>query len=513
MKPALKPAAGQRGEAPPAAARTPWPAPRRRRPALWARRALAGVRRVPTGLRGRLVVTFTLVAITASALVAGIGYQLVKSALVSRTERATVSDVTRRLEQIPFPIGSLWPGELPPTHEEITELQQSLAGPGRQVIVEYNGTIYGDDVMRPTDLSNELRGQAIHRIVSQRTSIRGHVWLVIGTQVQRDSRNGVIQPTGMKVFVFVSLAEEERLLTDLRLGLAQAGVITLLVALSVALFSARRVLLPVRRLGAAARALGAGKLDTRLPVRGQDELAKLTATFNETASALEKSVTELRSLEAISRRFVADVSHELRTPLAAMTAVTDMLLEEAEHLPDDSAQAVRIVVHEVSRLRVLVEHLIEASRFDAGTATLNTEQVSIADAVCDCLEVRGWSDSVRVNVSEGLSFSLDPRRFDVIMANLVGNALRHGAQPVVVTARGTANGLEVKVRDHGKGIAPEALPHVFDRFFKGGAGRARSDGSGLGLSIARANAQLHGGTISVRPQRPGTLFTVWLPSR
>jgi two-component system sensor histidine kinase MtrB len=82
---------------------------------------------------------------------------------------------------------------------------------------------------------------------------------------------------------------------------------------------------------------------------------------------------------------------------------------------------------------------------------------------------------------------------------------------VVVKARSTENGLEVKVRDHGKGIPLEALPHVFDRFFKAGAGRARSQGSGLGLAIARANVHLHGGTISVRPQDPGTLFTVWLP--
>lgn len=155
-----------------------------------------------------------------------------------------------------------------------------------------------------------------------------------------------------------------------------------------------------------------------------------------------------------------------------------------------------------------MEQLIEASRFDSGTATLNVDTVSIADAICDCLEVRGWSERVRVNVPQGLTFSVDPRRFDVILANLVGNALRHGEPPVVVTARSTPNGLEVKVRDHGKGIPATDLPHVFNRFYKAGA---RGDGSGLGLSIARANAHLHGGTISVRSREFNTLFTVWLP--
>src|SRR5690606_2759334 len=270
-------------------------------------------------------------------------------------------------------------------------------------------------------------------------------------------------------------------------------------------------LLPFRRLGAAARALGQGRLDVRLPVNGQDELAQLTATFNEMAAELEKSVSELRALEAMSRRFVADVSHELRTPLAAMTAVTDMLMDEAERLPPEPAEAVRIVLGEIERLRELVEHLIEISRFDAGTARLDLENVNIAETVSDSLEVRGWTDRVQVRVPEDLTFTLDPSRFDVIVANLVGNALKHGGPPVILTARGTVNGLEVKVRDHGKGIPPEALPHVFDRFFKAGAERARSHGSGLGLSIARSNAQLHGGTISVRPQNPGTLFTVWIP--
>jgi two-component system sensor histidine kinase MtrB len=469
------------------------------------------LRRVPTGLRGRLVITFTLVAVTASALVAGIGYQLVKNALINRTQRAAVSDVARTLEQITLPIGGLWPGELPPTSDELAEVHQSLGGPGREVVVRYQDAVYPDEHMRLDDVPYELQARALHRLVTQREVIGDKIWLIIGTQPYRVARDGTIQPTGMTVFVFVSLVEEERLLADLREGLAQAGAITLIIGLSGALFSARRVLLPVRRLGAAARALGAGHLDTRLPVRGRDELAQLTATFNETAGALEKSVSELRALEAISRRFVADVSHELRTPLTAMTAVTDMLREEAERLPHAPAEAVRLVLHEIERLRVLVEHLIEASHIDAGTATLRLEHVDISEAVHDCLEVRGWSDKVGVNVSESLSFSLDPRRFDLIVANLVGNALRHGEPPVLVTARGTANGLEVKVRDHGKGIPVEAIPHVFDRFFKAEAGRSRSDGSGLGLSIARANAQLHGGTISVRRRQPGTVFTVWLP--
>ncbi|WP_214416509.1 sensor histidine kinase [Sphaerisporangium fuscum] len=473
-------------------------------------------RRRPTGLRGRLVITFILVAVTASALVAGIGYQLVRRALLDRAESSATVDVTDVLQRISLPIGTsdlLWPTDTVITESDLADITESLGGPDRQVIL-----IYGDRVRLGTgtrfglsDVPAEFRARAATRLVRQRLTIQGEPWLLIGTQVYRLTRIGTSRPTGMTVFVFVSLKEEDGVLARLRTALGQASGITLAIALTVALVSARSVLLPVRRLGEAARALGAGRLDTRLPVHGRDELAGLTATFNDTASALERTVSELRSLEAMSRRFVADVSHELRTPLTAMTAVTDMLTEEAQHLPPDAGKAVDLVVREINRLRVLVEHLIEASRLDSGAAVLTRENIDVALALADCLDIRGWTGRVRLEVPRGLSFSLDPRRFDVIVANLIGNALRHGAPPVTVSARVLRSGLEVKVRDRGSGIPRQALPHVFERFYKADAGRARSEGSGLGLSIAKANAELHGGTIRVELCDPGTQFTVWIP--
>ncbi|MFD8559370.1 ATP-binding protein [Streptosporangium canum] len=467
------------------------------------------MKRAYTGLRGRLVITFTLIAVAASTLVAGIGYELVKHRVIDLAEQVAVRDVRDTLEGTRVPIGALWPGDSPPTDAQISTLQKSLRMRDGGVVVRYESYLYSDGDFSMNDVPADLDAGAARRMVTKRQVIDGKMWLLIGTPVWRIEPIHIAQPTGMSVFVFVPLTAEEQLLADLRQPLAATGAIMLVIALALALVLARRVLLPVRQLGSAARALGAGHLDTRLPVHGHDELAELTATFNETAVALESSVSELRSLEAMSRRFVADVSHELRTPLTAMTAVADMLSEEAERLPEGPATAVRLVLREIGRLRTLVEQLIETSRFDSGTAVLHVDTVNVADAVRDCLELRGWSDQVGVNVPQGLAFSVDPLRFDVILANLVGNALRHGEPPVVVTARGTPNGLEVKVRDHGKGIPPADLEHVFNRFYKAGV---RGDGSGLGLSIARANAQLHGGTISVRPQDPGTLFTLWLPS-
>jgi two-component system, OmpR family, sensor histidine kinase MtrB len=209
------------------------------------------------------------------------------------------------------------------------------------------------------------------------------------------------------------------------------------------------------------------------------------------------------------------VSHELRTPLTAMTAVTDILYEHPG-LAGDAATAARLVHQEVLHLNRLVEDLIEISRFDAGTAQLVTEDTDVAAAVDRCLRARGWTD-VSADVPAGLAVRLDRRRFDIILANLVGNALRHGALPVTVTAGLQPDGhggarLAVAVRDHGDGLPQGAIPHLFDRFYKADTARARSEGSGLGLAIAWENARLHGGRIDAgNHPGGGAIFTVSLP--
>lgn len=295
-------------------------------------------------------------------------------------------------------------------------------------------------------------------------------------------------------------------------------VLTLLVlTVALALVAAQRVLRPVRQLAHAAERLAHGDLKVRLPVTGSDELSELVETFNAMATALQDHVEQLRGLEAQSRRFVADVSHELRTPLAAMTAVADVLDDEADGISGNAAIAARLVSQETRNLNRLVNDLIEVSRFDAGTAALRLEEVDVVAAVRGCLEARGWGQQVVTEMPQALSIRLDPRRFDVIMANLVGNALRHGATPVHVRQRSTSRGLQswmaIDVLDHGPGVPPELLPHLFDRFVKADTARTRSDGSGLGLAIAAANARLHGGTI-IADNLPegGAMFTLWLPA-
>src|SRR6202012_808 len=184
--------------------------------------------------------------------------------------------------------------------------------------------------------------------------------------------------------------------------------------------------------------MSGGDLSVRIRPRGRDELAQVVTSFNGMASALEEKVGELEQVEARARRFAGDVSHELRTPLTAMTAVVG-ILHEHPGLTGDAATAAGLVEQEVHHLNRLVEDLIEISRFDAGTAELVTDDTDVATAVGRCLRARNWTD-VSADVPAGLTVRLDRRRFDVIVANLVGNALRHGRPPVTVTASVPSDG-------------------------------------------------------------------------
>ncbi|HEY1626044.1 MAG TPA: HAMP domain-containing sensor histidine kinase [Streptosporangiaceae bacterium] len=295
----------------------------------------------------------------------------------------------------------------------------------------------------------------------------------------------------------------------------EAGLLLAIIT-AIAIAASRPVLLPVRRLARAAQRMSGGDLSVRIQPRGRDELAELVTSFNVMACALEEKVGELQQMAAHARQFAGDVSHELRTPLTAMTAVTD-ILHEHPGLTGDAATAARLVRQEVLHLNRLVEDLIEISRFDAGTAQLVTDDTDVATAVGRCLRTRSWTE-VSADVPAGLTVPLDRRRFDVILANLVGNALRHGDLPVTVTAGlqpdsqgGTR--LTVDVRDHGAGLPPTAIPHLFDRFYKADTSRARSEGSGLGLAIAWENARLHGGQIDAgNDSGGGAIFTVSLPA-
>jgi two-component system sensor histidine kinase MtrB len=469
------------------------------------------------GLRTRLVLAFLLVAAVSAGTTAALTYREARNALLKTAQDTAVSSFRDQVQQTGWTL---------PVQEEGLELVlQDIARKGKPhpwvVFAEYGSVRASSGENRvSTVITPELRRAAraspngsFERVVKD-----GVPYLTIAMPtVFKTGAEGVL-PSGLVIYAVMRMTDEQ-INVDALLTAARDGALPgLAIALIPGLLAARSVLRPVRELRRAAQSMGSGRLDTRIPVRGSDELADLARTFNESAGQLECSVRELREAEARARRFASDVSHELRTPLAGMLAVTEVLDEEAGRLDPDTARAVRLVSSETGKLAVLVEDLMEISRFDARAAELNTDEVDVAEAIRKTLQNRHWTDGrVRTELPDGIRARLDPRRFDVVIANLVGNALRHGGAPVVVRLRTEARApgtpvLVTEVTDSGPGIRAEVLPHIFDRFYKADAARTRSAGSGLGLAITLENVRLHGGTIRAgNLPGGGAVFTVEIP--
>ncbi|MER8184089.1 ATP-binding protein [Kitasatospora sp. NPDC094015] len=465
-------------------------------------------------LRVRLIAVFAAVALITAVSASGIAYWLNRDAVLKRAQDTALNDfrvsLTRNVSALPQDA----------TCPELADLATQVAGSG------LNYDVLVVDESRPDCLasSDPSRFTLAKVPVTLQTTVgrpreagpgspSGYhlYWQRVNLDAPYLIGGSKVVPTNLTAYMFKSLDTERADLNTLGWSLAIATLLALIGSALLAQAASATVLRPVKRLGEAARQLGEGKLDTRLEVEGGDELADLARTFNRTAESLSDQVAELSAREAQSRRFVADMSHELRTPLTAMTAVTDILEDEADALDPMIEPAVRLVVSETRRLSDLVENLMEVTRFDAGTAKLVADEVDIADLIMSCIDGRAWYDAVVVDAPRGIRAMVDPRRLDVVLANLIGNALKHGGSPVRVTVRQEGEEVVVRVSDSGPGIPEDVLPHVFDRFYKADKGRARSEGSGLGLSIAMANAQIHGGTITAANGERGAVFTLRLP--
>lgn len=475
------------------------------------------------GLRTRLVVAFALVAALTAMTTGALTFREARTGVLQQSQDAVITSMRTQVDRLAPGLG------FPPGEADLRRFATDLAavqpsGAWRVLVTygELRATSVPDDPF--AELTSTLRGavDSSSATVFQRVNSGGRTSLVVGMSVAFGGTETGLELSGVQVFLTVPQTTEQAYVDALVSAVERATVPALALAVLLALLAARGVLRPVRALRSATRSIAEGRLDTRLAVNGSDELADLSHTFNETAAALEKSVAELRGMEARARRFAADVSHELRTPLAAMSAVTGILDEDAAHLEPDTATAVRLISEETVKLARLVDDLMEISRFDAGAAVPHLDEIDLAESLRRTLAARAWTDLVDTALPppDALRGRVDPRRLDVVVANLVGNALRHGARPVLLRlsegGRPEAAGrvAVIEVLDSGPGIPGNALPYVFERFYKSDAARVRTEGSGLGLAITTENVRVHGGTVRAanRPEG-GAVFTVELPLR
>ncbi|MGW1728161.1 ATP-binding protein [Streptomyces sp. NPDC002306] len=498
-----------------------------RRPPRSLRGFLARAPLAVRGLRSRLVVAFALVAVASALSTGALAFREARTGVLQQSQDSVIRQFRAGVDDV----AAYTP--LPPSRSQlqaaVNQVLQANPSQGWRVLATY-GSLRAYAPSADFDrISPQLRRsvQTRRAAVFQRVNADGHPCLVVGMPVTYlDDEGKEPKLSGLVMYLVVPQDTEEAYVSAMVSAIEHATLVALGLAVILALLAASGVLRPVRALRGATRRMAEGHLDVRLAVNGSDELADLSRSFNDTAAALERSVAELRRLEAQARRFVADVSHELRTPLAAMSAVTDVLDESAPHLGQETGDALRLISEGTSRLSGLVEDLMEISRFDAGAVELHLDEIDLAESVRRTLASRGWRDTVETRLPRpgALRARVDPRRLDVVMANLVGNALRHGAPPVRLTMDVRQEGTDqegtdvawavIEVSDNGPGIAEDAMPHVFERFYKASTSRTRSESSGLGLAITAENVRLHGGRVGAA-NRPGggAVFTVELPLR
>ena len=292
-----------------------------------------------------------------------------------------------------------------------------------------------------------------------------------------------------------------QLYTDFRASfneaLMYAALAAMLVAIVLSLYLSRNVIAPVHAMSLATQRIADGHYEEHVQVHGEDELAQLAMRFNQMAE-------KLNQVESMRRRLIGDVSHELRTPLTAIKGSMEGLMDGVLPATQETYQQIHV---EADRLNRLVDDLQELSRVEAKAYTLEIHPVDVSSlvrTVTKRLTPRFESKGISLDIDLALGLPrvlADEDRAVQILTNLMGNALQYTPEngKVTIFAKRIDHEVQISVRDTGTGIPPEHLQHIFDRFYRVDASRSRSrragGGSGIGLTIARALVEAHGGRI------------------
>ncbi|HWJ67462.1 MAG TPA: MtrAB system histidine kinase MtrB [Nocardioides sp.] len=343
--------------------------------------------------------------------------------------------------------------------------------------------------------------------------------VIVGSQVQlpADGRTYTL-------YYLFPLTEEQETLGLVTRALFTAGVLLLPLVAGIGWLVTRQVVTPIRMARKVAERIAAGRLQERLQVSGEDDIARLAYSFNQMATNLQRQIRQLEELSWVQRRFVSDVSHELRTPLTTVRMASDLLHDARTDFDPATARSAELLQAELDRFENLLVDLLEISRFDAGGAVLAPEDVNLDDVVnrvVTAAQPLADQRGVRVVVEhpdDPVRVEADGRRVERILRNLVTNAIDHAladdpTEVVVVRLASDDDAVAVSVRDHGVGLAPGEAAMVFNRFWRADPARARtSGGTGLGLAIAQEDAHLHGGWLQAWGRTgQGAQFRLTLP--
>lgn len=511
--------------------------------ALTQRTRLAGVftfwRR---SIRTRVVVSIVLLGALVAGSVGILVTQQISDGLVSSRVNASVAEATNETTTARERLASAGSSDFDPV-TQLRQLVETLVARGEVrgfglvalgPIGEGGGTAAGSGIRTTPGIASDSVPQRLRSVVERSNSIawtytrirrlsqapgEGTPGVVVGSRVVLPADGGTYT-----LYYLFSMDEEQRILNLVRRSLLTSGVLLLLLTAGVVFLVTRQVITPVRLARRVAERIASGRLEERMHVHGEDDIARLGTSFNQMADALQQQIRQLVELSRNQRQFVSDVSHELRTPLTTVRMAGDVLHDARAGFDPVAGRAAELLQKELDRFENLLADLLEISRFDAGAAGLELGEVNLVDVAhrvvdqADALaRTRGVDlilDAARPCIAE-----VDERRIERVLRNLVANAIDHakvrGDGRVVVTVGADAHAAAITVRDYGVGLQPGQLAMVFNRFWRADPARARTTGgTGLGLAISLEDAQLHGGWLEVwgAPEE-GAQFRITVPRK
>jgi signal transduction histidine kinase len=365
----------------------------------------------------------------------------------------------------------------------------------RRVLIDSEGTLVNTR-LPATDANG----------IGQLVDPKGEVWIF----VQQQLRTAALGAGGQG---FIVVARPRAVFADVVKALLPSLVIAALVAAGFALvvagLLARTITRPLQRLVGGVRAF-ASDHRARVPLGGPSEVRELGGAFNEMAGEIERA-------RASEQAFLADISHELRTPLTSIHGFAQAIVD-GEARDEGVPRAAEIIQREARRLVRMVEGLLQVAKLEAGVQPLARESVGASDLVRSAvaaLDVQAREAGVRFDVQAGaLPLVGDPDRLSQLFINVLDNAVKHSPRGATVLVNGVHQDGEVvvRVRDQGTGLEPGSERRLFGRFWRGDNAAGRS-GAGLGLAIAQAIAQAHGGSIDARnAPGGGAEFSIHLPA-